>query len=209
MYCHSYIYSSVPLFIVTHNPAFTFVMYTRFHCSHLHLLCVYCHSLYNGVLLCIVHQVSQPVAIAATLSIRDFLPHHTLSCHFFVRFLIFLFSSYYSFPHITSYNNSLATVPYILRRMKIQHISVQGRKVFFPCQTLSCHFLCVPSYSSSPRITSHKTVRSVAYQEERKPIIYRSKVVFHPRYMLSFLFSVRFLIFLPSRDLLSQSLHEH
>ena len=92
----THIYSSVPLFIVTHNPAFTFVMYTGFHCSHLHLLCVYCHSLYNGVLLCIVHQVSQPVAIAATLSIRDFLPRHTLSCHFFVRFLIFLFSSYYS-----------------------------------------------------------------------------------------------------------------
>ena len=152
----------MPLCIVTYNPAFTSVLYTGFHCSHLqlHLLRVYCHSLYNAmvcscvlfnrfrscVLLCIVHWVSQPVAIAATLSIRDFLPRHTLSCHFFVRFLIFLFPHIPPFPHIplfpqiTPHNNYLAIVPYILRGMMIQHISVQGSKDCLPCDTLSCHF---------------------------------------------------------------------
>ena len=137
MYCHSQ--SCLHLCIVHWISLFTSAVASAACVLSLIIQC-------DGVLLCIVHWVSQPVAIAATLSIRDFLPRHTLSCHFFVRFLILCFSSYSpfssysSFPQITPHNNYLAIVPYILRGMMIQHISVQGSKDCLPCATLSCHF---------------------------------------------------------------------
>ena len=97
-------------------------------------------------------------------------------------------SSYSSFPHITPYNDCLATVPYILKRMKIQHISVQGRKVFSPCHTLSRHFfvrLVIILFSTD--YFSQNCLATVTYQNQgRKPNIYWSKVVFHPSDTLSF-----------------------
>ena len=69
----------------------------------------------------------------ALLSLFRALPHISFSSYS-------PFSSYSSFPQITPHNNYLAIVPYILRRMLIQHISVQGSTDCLPCDTLSCHF---------------------------------------------------------------------
>ena len=106
MYCHSCI-QWCTLCVVTHNPAFTFVLYTWFHCSH--LVCVYCHSLHNGVLLCIVHRFRSQLQLRLLCQSETSFPATrslvTFSCassySYFPLFLIFLFSSYSSFPQIT------------------------------------------------------------------------------------------------------------
>ena len=161
MYCHSHIQWCAPMYCHSQSCLHLFIVYwiSLFTSAVASAACVLSLIIQcDGVLVCIVQRVSllcapvycspvsQPVAIAATLSIRDFLPRHTLSCHFFVRFLIFLFPHIPPFPHIplfpqiTPHNNYLAIVPYILRGMMIQHISVQGSTDCLPCDTLSCHF---------------------------------------------------------------------
>ena len=120
-----YIQWCAPMYCHSQSCLFT-LMYTGFHCSHLqlHRLCLYYHSLYNGVLLCIVHWVLQPVCSCVLFTRFRSQLQLRLLCQSETSFpatrslvTFSCASSYSSFPHIPLFLIFLLSSDYSLQKL--------------------------------------------------------------------------------------------